>query len=325
MRALVTGANGFIGSNLVRALIKRGFRVRAFVKPDSNLKNLEGLDVEIFHGDVRDMDSLERAIRGSDFVFHVAAIYSFRAPRSLLYDVNVKGTVNVMEACMKIKPERIVHTSSVSAVGIPKDRPGREEDEPGPGDLVSEYKRTKYLAELEVRKFAKKGLPVVIVNPSTPIGPYDYKPTPTGEMVLRFLKGKMFAYVDTGLNIVDVEDVAIGHILALERGRTGERYILGNKNMTLKEIFETLSSISGIPSPKFKIPAFIPYLIAVGGMVREKITKKPPSLSLDEVRMMKKRMYFDPSKAVRELGFPHSSVEEAFRKAVRWFREEGYV
>ena len=325
MRAFVTGATGFVGANVVRALLAKGFDVKALVRRGSDRRNVDGLPIHKVEGDLSNIDNLTSALPGCDALFHVAARYSlWRSESEELFRSNVQGTRNILDAADRAGVSRIVYTSSVAAIGVPP--PGEaanEETETSVGQLVSDYKKTKFLAEQEVLARAAKGQHIVVVNPSTPIGPYDVKPTPTGEIILRFLNRKMPAYVETGLNIIDVEDVAAGHVLALERGRPGQRYILGNKNLTFKELLDMLESITGLKAPTVRVPHFIPLAAAfVDELILGRMGKKP-SVSFDSVRMSKKAMYYDSSKAVRELGLQLSSIENAIRKAVNWFRENG--
>jgi dihydroflavonol-4-reductase len=328
MKTLVTGGTGFVGANVVRALLKRGAEVRALVRPRSDTQNLDSLDVELVAGDLRDRSSLEAALEGCDTVYHVAAMYTLwaRNPREI-YDSNVTGTINILEAAGQAGVQKVVYTSSVATIGLPKDgTPGNEDIPLAPEDMVSDYKRSKYLAEQEVLKYARRGLPVVIVNPSLPVGAWDVKPTPSGQIIVNFLRGKIPAYVDTGLNVVDVEDVAIGHVMAAERGRIGERYILGHANLTLPELFQLLEQISGRRAPHVRIPYSVAYLSAcVSECVARTITHKPPFVTLAGVKLSRKRMFFDASKAVRELGLPQTPAIEALSKAVQWFREHRYA
>jgi dihydroflavonol-4-reductase len=328
MKTLVTGGTGFVGANVVRMLLQRGTEVRALVRPRSDTQNLDQLDVELVAGDLRDRGSLEAALEGCDTVYHVAAMYALWAanPKEI-YDSNVTGTVNLLEAAGQAGVEKIVYTSSVATIGLPKDgTPGTEEVPLPAEDLVSDYKRSKYLAEQEVLKYAQRGLPVVIVNPSFPVGPWDVKPTPSGQIIVNFLRGKIPAYVDTGLNVVDVEDVAIGHIMAAEKGRIGERYILGHANLTLPELFQLLEQVSGMRAPRIRIPYGFAYLSAcVSECMARTITHRPPFVTLAGVRLSRKRMFFDASKAVRELGLPQTPPVKALSQAVQWFRGHGYV
>jgi dihydroflavonol-4-reductase len=328
MKTLVTGGTGFVGANVVRTLLQRGREVRALVRPRSDTRNLDSLDVELVAGDLRDRGSLEAAIEGCDTVYHVAAVYTlWTTNRQEVYDSNVTGTVNLLEAAGMAGVQKIVYTSSVATIGLPKaGTPGTEDIPLQPEDLVNDYKRSKYLAEQEALKYAQRGLPVVIVNPSFPVGPWDVKPTPSGQMIVNFLRGKIPAYVDTGLNVVDVEDVALGHIMAAEKGHIGERYILGHANLTLLELFQLLEHISGVKAPRFRIPYSCAYLSAcVSEFMARTITHKPPFVTRAGVQLSQKRMFFDASKAVRELGFPQTPVVEAVSKAVRWFRAHGYA
>jgi dihydroflavonol-4-reductase len=328
MKTLVTGGTGFVGANVVRALLQCGMEVRALVRPRSDTRNLDNLDVELVAGDLRDRGSLEAALEGCDTVYHVAAMYALWAsdPRQI-YESNVTGTVNLLDAAGTAGVQKIVYTSSVATIGLPKDGTLGTEDAPlRPEEMISHYKRSKYLAEQEVLKYAQRGLPVVIVNPSLPVGPWDVKPTPSGQIIVNFLRGKIPAYVDTGLNVVDVEDVAMGHILAAKKGRIGERYILGHANLTLLEMFHLLEEVSGVRAPRVRIPYGFAYLSAcVSEFVANTITHKPPFVTLAGVKLSRKRMFFDASKAVRELGFPQTPAVEALRKAVQWFRAHGYA
>lgn len=327
MKNFVTGGTGFLGSALVRKLLERGEEVVALARPGSGLRNLEGLDVEVACGDLLDRESLRAAMKGCRRVYHAAAEYSLWVPdKKAIYAVNVDGTKNVLTAAVEAGLERAVYTSTVGALGNPGDgTPGREDTPVSINDMAGDYKRSKFMAEQAALEFAARGFPVVITNPSTPVGPRDAKPTPTGKMILDFLKGKMAAYLDTGLNLIDVDDAAEGHILAMEKGRPGEKYILGNRDMTLKEIFELLSGLTGMPAPKVRLPYYFVFPIALASTAfAEYVTRRPPLAPVDAVRMAKKVMFFDQSKAVSELGLPQSPVEDALARAVAWFRENGY-
>jgi dihydroflavonol-4-reductase len=325
---LVTGGTGFVGSRLVRRLLARGERVRCLVRKTSSLGNLEGLPVEQITGNLQDSASLAEAVRGCRTVYHVAADYRLwsRDPQEL-YRNNVNGTRNLLEAAERAGCERIVYCSSVGALGIPKDgTPGTETTPVKLEDMIGHYKRSKFLAEQEALRAAQRGVPVVIVNPSTPVGPNDIKPTETGRIITRFLNDQMPAYLDTGLNLVDVDDVAEGHILAAEKGRIGEKYILGNRNMTLREILETLAALTGKRAPRGKIPYGVALGIAyVNEFFSGTLLGREPGVPVEGVRMAGKVMFFDASKAVRELGLPQTPVEEALERAIRWFRDHGYV
>lgn len=323
----LTGGSGFVGAHLARALVERDAEVRCLVRPTSDRTNLEGLDVELFEGDLRDRRSLDRGLAGCETVFHCAADYRLYAPNPQeIYDVNVGGTENLLAAAAQAGVDRVVYTSSVGALGLTDD--GAPADEAAPvelDDMIGHYKRSKYLAEREAQRWAGEGLPVVIVNPSTPVGDRDVKPTPTGQMIVDFLNRKMPAYVDSGLNLIDVRDVAEGHLLAAERGRVGEKYILGHRNLTLKEILERLAGLTGLPAPKVRLPHWIPLTVAAVDTTLARWTGRTPRVSLESVRMSKKRMFFDASKAVSELGLPQSPVDGALARAVAWFEDHGYV
>jgi dihydroflavonol-4-reductase len=323
----VTGGTGFIGAHVVRALLRRGESVRCLVRASSRLDNLEGLPVEFVSGDVTDRASLSRAMAGARRVFHCAADYrlSARRPREI-YAANVEGTGNVLAAAAELGAERVVYTSSVGALGLARNgRPGDEDTPVEPRSLIGHYKKSKHEAEGVALEWAGKGLPVVVVNPSTPVGEMDIKPTPTGRMIVDFVNRRMPAYVETGLNLVDVRDVGEGHALAAEKGRIGQKYILGNRNMTLKEIFDALSRLTGIPSPRIRLPHWIPLAAAAVDTGASRLMGREPRVPLEGVRMSRHRMFFDAGKAVAELGLPQTPVEEALARAVAWFRENGYV
>lgn len=326
MRAFVTGASGFVGGHLVRALLARGDEVRCLVRPVSR-RLLEGLPVEVIEGDLTDPDSVRRAIAGAEAVYHCAADYRLYVPDpARMYAANVEGTRNVLRAAAEADVRRVVYTSSVGALGLTADGTPADETTPvGLEDMVGHYKKSKYLAEREAEAWVGRGLPVVIVNPSTPIGERDVKPTATGRLVLDFLRGRIPAYVDTGLNLVDVRDVAAGHILAMERGRVGERYILGNRDMTLKAVLETLAAIAGLPAPRVRVPHWVPLAVAAVDTGIARMRGGSPRFELDAVRLSRKKMYFSAGKAVRELGLPQTPIEEPLRRAVAWFRTQRYV
>jgi dihydroflavonol-4-reductase len=329
-QALVTGGTGFIGSHVVRRLLAEQVTVRCLARPGSNRANLTGLPVEIVEGDLSDPASLHRALEGCTQLFHVAADYRIwaRHPEEL-ERTNVEGTRHILLAAADARLERIVFTSSVAAVGRPDSNGhigiGREELEPTPDQLVGAYKRTKLASDRLAREFAQQGLPLVIVNPAAPIGSHDIKPTPTGKMIVDFLNHKMPAYIDTGMNFVDVEDVATGHWLAAQKGRPGERYILGHRNMSLKEFLEKLAAVAGQPAPRIKIPYAVAWVAGAVSTGLSYFTGKEPQIPLDGVRMGHAPMYYDASKAVRELGLPQTPVESAIEKAVRWFRQNNYI
>lgn len=326
-KTLVTGATGFVGSHVVRKLLALGEPVRVLIRRTSPMKLIVGLEVEVVTGDLTDRESVRRAVTGCRRIYHVAADYRLWAPdHREIYRANVQGTQNVLEAALAAGVERIVTTSTVGALAPSHNGEPTTEDSPATlGEMIGHYKRSKFLAEAQVLAAARAGLPVVIVNPSTPVGERDLKPTPTGQMIVDFLNGRMPAYVETGLNLIDVEDVAEGHLLAMEKGRVGERYILGNRNLTLKEILEMLARISGRPAPQLRLPRSVALGLAILSTGISAITRRPPRIPLEGVRMTRKRMFFDSSKAVRELGLPQRSVEAALSKAVHWFRANGYT
>jgi dihydroflavonol-4-reductase len=322
--AFVTGASGFVGANLARALLDRGWRVRALVRGAAT--SLAGLDVEIVPGDLF-APALADAMRGCDALFHAAARYSlWRRDGDDMFRTNVEGTRNALAAARAAGVPRTVHTSSVGAIGVRDDgMPADETHQTELHGLIGSYKRSKYGAELAVRDALMAGQDVVIVNPTTPVGPWDTKPTPTGEIIVRFLTGRMPAYVDTGLNVVDVRDVAIGHVLAYERGVTGERYILGNENLTLRALLHRLAAVAGRRAPRLRLPYLIPLAYAA---LREYTLEPlgiPPDVSVESVRMSRQRMFYTAEKAVRELGLPQSPVTNALADAVTWFQDHGYA
>ncbi|QEM68843.1 NAD-dependent epimerase/dehydratase family protein [Geobacter sp. FeAm09] len=327
MKTFITGATGFIGASIARELLKDGREVRALVRAGSDTSNLAGLDLELWQGDLRDQDSLRQGLKGCDVLYHAAADYRLwtRDPQQM-YRVNVEGTKAVLEAALENGLARVVYTSSVGTLGNPGDgTPGTEDTPVALADMVGHYKKSKFLAEREAERFVGRGLDLVIVNPSTPVGPLDIKPTPTGKIIVDFLNRKMPAYLDTGLNIIAVEDCARGHILAEQKGRVGEKYILGNANLTLRDIFGLLEEITGLAAPRVRLP-YTPILLAA--CVNEaiaRITGREPLIPLAGVRMAAKFMFFDSTKAVRELGLPQTPVNDALQRAVAWFRGNGYA
>jgi dihydroflavonol-4-reductase len=325
--ALVTGGTGFVGANLVRELSGRGASVRVLLRPASNRRGLEGCAVEIAEGDLVDAAAVRRAVAGARHVYHVAADYRLWTPDPrVLYRANVDGTRHVLLAAAEAGAQRIVYTSTVGALGIPGDgTPGDESTPVCLADMVGAYKASKFLAERVADETAAAGAPVIIVNPSAPIGPWDIKPTPTGQMIVDFLRGRMIGSVDTGLNIVHVRDVARGHVLAAERGRPGERYILGHENLPLIDILRRLAAVTGLPAPRLRIPYAAAWLAAAGMEGVARVTGRPPRVALTAVRMARKYMYFSSAKAVRQLGLPQTPVDEALRDAVDWFVAREYV
>ena len=328
MKVLVTGATGFIGFHVARLLAQKGVQVVALAREGSDTSALRSLDIEPFRGDIRDAGSVRRALKGCSQLYHLAADYRLWVPDpGNMYRINVEGTKNVMQAALELGVGKVVYTSSVGVLATSADGSLSNEDTPvNPGELAGHYKRSKFIAEQEVRLFAGKGLPVVIVNPSTPIGPMDRRPTPTGRIIVDFLSGRMPAYLDTGLNFVDVEDVAMGHWLASRHGRNGERYILGNENITLGDFLKSLAGITGLKPPRIRLP-YLPVLCAayVDEALSKWITNKHPRVPLTGVKMARRYMFFDCSKALRELHMPRSPIVRAMENAVGWFRENGYV
>ncbi|MDX1486749.1 MAG: NAD-dependent epimerase/dehydratase family protein [Acidiferrobacterales bacterium] len=327
MTTLVTGASGFIGSAVVRALLQAGHEVRVFLRPQSDRRNIEGLPVSVATGDLTNRVSLERAVDGCEVLFHVAADYRIWVPNpDDIYRINVTGTRDLMLAAGAAGVKRVVYTSSVATLGSNGDHSPSNEDTPVTlAEMIGHYKRSKFLAEQEVHKLVQEaGLPAVIVNPSAPIGPRDIKPTPTGRLVLDAARGRMPAYVDTGLNVVHVDDVGTGHVLAFERGRVGQRYILGARNMTLIEILQTIAQISGRRPPRLCLPPNVILPFAYLSEIWARLMRGEPRISVDGVRLARKYMFFSIDKARRELGFDPRPAEQALRDAIGWFREHGY-
>jgi dihydroflavonol-4-reductase len=333
MNCFVTGASGFIGANVAHELVARGHHIKVLLRSGGTAPGLAGLDCERIKGDVSDRALLESAMRGCDWCFHVAASYHlWLRDYAPMYAANVDGTRNVIESAAAAGCRRIVYTSTVGCIGLPGTINGEivPTDESTPvseAQMSNHYKRSKWQAEQVALELARKGLPVVIVNPSAPIGPRDVKPTPTGQVIVDFLNRAMPGYVDTGLNYVHVRDVAIGHILAAEKGRIGERYILGNAegNWTMKKAFQVLEEITGIPGPKMRVPLFIALGAAYVNEGISFFTGKAPKAPVAGVRMAKYKMYFNPAKAVRELRLPQTPPRQALTDAVEWFRQNGYV
>jgi dihydroflavonol-4-reductase len=327
MKTFVTGATGFIGASIVRELLRDGREVRVLVRSTSDLSNLKGLDVELCEGDLLDTPVLRQGLKGCDVLYHAAADYRLwtRNPEDM-YRTNVGGTTAVLEAAMESALSRVVYTSSVGTLGTTGNGvPGTEDTGVSLDDMVGPYKKSKFLAEREAERFVSRGLPLVIVNPSTPVGPWDIKPTPTGKIIVDFLKRKMPAYLDTGLNLIAVEECARGHILAEQKGCTGRKYILGNANLSLNHIFRMLQEITGIQAPRVRLP-YAPVLAAAWlneGLSR--MTGREPLIPLAGVRMAAHHMYFDSGRAVRELGLPQTPVKKALERAVEWFRSNGYI
>ncbi len=333
MKCFVTGASGFIGANLVHELVARGHRVKALLRDTSDVRGLAGVEFERVQGDLSDRALLKTAMHRCDWCFHVAASYHlWLRDYAPMYAANVEGTRNVLEAAAQAGVNRIVYTSTVGCIGLPVEMDGKlvptDETAPASGtQMCNPYKRSKWQAELVAVQLARKGLPIVIVNPSAPIGPRDMKPTPTGQVIVDFLNRAMPAYLDTGLNLVHVRDVAVGHIRAAERGSFGERYILGNAegNFTMREAFAILEEITGLPAPRRQIPYWMALAAAHVSEACAAVTGKPPVAPLAGVRMAKSKMFFNPAKAIRELELPQTPPRQALADAVAWFRAQGYV
>ncbi len=328
MKAFVTGSTGFLGSHVARALLNRGAELRLLVRGSSRLDNIADLNAERVVGDLRDIESLKRGMSGCEIVFHVAADYRLWAVNGReLYDSNVEGTRNILSAAKAAGVQLVVYTSSVATMGFGNN--GQLTDENTPvtlSNMIGDYKRSKFMAEQLVIEAARAGQHVIMVNPTTPIGERDIKPTPTGRIIVDFLKRKFPAYVDTGLNLLDVTDCAEGHLLALEKARPGERYILGGENLTLKQILDKLAAITGLPSPKIELPYAVAYATGVvDTLVTGKLLRREPRVTLDAVRMGRKKMFVSSAKAERELGWSAAPVDDALLRAVDWFSANGYV
>jgi dihydroflavonol-4-reductase len=323
----ITGATGFVGSAVARKLVAGGFGVRALVRPHSPRTNLDGLQIDIVEGDMRDPDAVLKAAKDARYVFHLAADYRLWAPDpDEIMQANLEGTRVVMEAARTVQPERIVYTSSVATLKPRGD--GLPADETTPlceNEGIGAYKRSKIAAERLVERMIGDGLPAVIVNPSTPVGPRDLRPTPTGRLIVEAASGRVPAFVDTGLNLVHVDDVAAGHLAALRHGRIGERYILGGENMTLAEILGSIATRMGRSPPRFRLPRGVVYPLALGAEALARVTKREPFVTLDGLRMAKHRMYFTSAKAKRDLGYQARPAEEGLRDAIDWFRQAGYL
>jgi dihydroflavonol-4-reductase len=328
MLTFLTGATGYLGSHVARVLVEQGANLRLLVRPTSNLKNLEGLNAETVTGDLRDAASLEKPIAGCEAVFHVAADYRLwvKDPAEM-YRSNVEGTRAILEAARKNNVRCVVYTSSVATMGFTGNGLPADEDSPvSLADMIGHYKRSKFMAEQVALEAGRSGMRVITVNPTTPVGEQDIKPTPTGRIIVDFLKGKFPAYVETGLNLVDVRECALGHVAALEKGKSGERYILGGENLTLKQILDKLGAISGLPSPNIKLPYFVAY---AAGLVDQTVSGRwlgrEPRATVETVRMGKKKMWASSAKAERELGWRTAPVDKALRRAIEWFRANAYA
>jgi dihydroflavonol-4-reductase len=327
MTTLVTGATGFVGSHVARQLLASGEKVRVLVRPTSHSKLLDELRVDRVEGDLRDAASIDRAMVGVRRVFHVAADYRlWTAHPEEIYESNVEGTRRLITSAQRAGVERIVYTSTVATIAVPRHGAlPNEETHAELGEMIGHYKRSKFLAEQVALDAAKAGVPVVIVNPTAPVGPGDWKPTPTGRIILDFLLGKMPAYVDTGLNVVAVEDVAAGHLLAAEKGRIGERYILGARNMTLKEILDALSAITGRRAPRVKLPHVVALAAGYADELYSRLAGREPQIPVEGVKMSRHKMFVESDKASRELGYKPGKIESALERAVRWYEDNGYI
>jgi len=327
MKTLVTGATGLVGSAVVRELLARGREVKALKRPDSDLRNLEGLDLELVDGDLLDRDSLDRAMKGCDRLHQIAAVYRHWHPKGgdFIRRTNVEGVRNVIEAARKNNIELVIYTSSISSVGFHSDRLSTEEDFPRPKDCRRQpYRESKLLSENIAREFAKD-MAIVILNPASPIGVGDWAPTPTGRVILDFLNGKMPAYVEVGFNLIDVDDLAKGYLAAEEKGRPGERYILGNRNIFLKDFLEMMADMTGLKAPSIRIPGFLLRPVAELNQVIADIIKVEPVVAVEQALHTRYNEFVDCKKAVTELGLPQNDIRIAIRKAVRYYLEQGRV
>jgi dihydroflavonol-4-reductase len=326
MTTLVTGAAGFLGSHVTRQLVARGDDVRVLMRVSSTNRAIADLSLEYVTGDLRDPASLDRAMKGVKRVFHVAADYRLWARRSQdIYDSNVGGTKNLLEAARRAGVEQLIYTSTVATIAVDRPQHPNESTDAKLEEMVGHYKRSKWLAEKEALAAAKNGLPVIVAMPTTPVGPWDWKPTPTGKIILDFLNGKMPGYVETGLNFVGVEECAAGHLLIAEKGKVGERYLLGAENLTLKGMLDLLSKIAGLPAPKLKIPHGLALGVAYASTVFSRLIGREPGIPVEGVKIARHMMYVDCSRARRELGFKAGPVAAALERAVRWYEANGYI
>jgi len=326
MSTLVTGAAGFLGSHVTRQLVARGEEVRVLIRASSSNRAISDLPLEYVTGDLRDPASLERAMKGVRRVFHVAADYRLWAKRSQeIYDSNVGGTKNLLAAAKAAGVAQLIYTSTVATIAVDRLELPNEFTDSKLEEMIGHYKRSKWMAEQEALKAAKEGLPVVVAMPTTPVGPWDWKPTPTGKIILDFLNGKMPGYVETGLNFVGVEECAAGHLLVAERGKVGERYLLGAENLTLKEMLDTLAKITSLPAPGMKIPHGVALGVAYVESTLSRLVGREPQIPVEGVKIAQHRMFVDCSRAQKELGFQPGSVAAALERAVRWYQLKGYV
>jgi dihydroflavonol-4-reductase len=326
MTTLVTGAAGFLGSHVARQLVERGDSVRVLLRPASSNRPLTDLPLEYVTGDLRDTASLERAAKGVERVFHVAADYRLWARRSRdIYDSNVQGTKNLLDAARRAGVRQFIYTSTVATIAVDRPDLPNEATDSALDEMIGHYKRSKWLAEKEVLQAAKDGFPAIVAMPTTPVGPNDWKPTPTGKIIVDFLNGKMPGYVVTGLNFVGVEDCAAGHLLVAEKGKIGERYLLGAENLTLKQFLDSLAQITGLPAPKWRIPHGVALGVAYGSTIFSRLLGREPQIPVEGVKIARHMMFVDCARAQRELGFKTGSVAAALERAVRWYEANGYV
>jgi len=326
MTTLVTGAAGFLGSHVARQLMARGDDVRVLLRASSTNRAIADLSLEYVTGDLREPASLDRAMKGVKRVFHMAADYRLWARRSReIYDSNVGGTKNLLAAAKRAGVEQLVYTSTVATIAVDRPKLPNEFTDAKLDEMVGHYKRSKWMAEREVLNAAKNGLPVIVAMPTTPVGPWDWKPTPTGKIILDFLNGKMPGYVETGLNFVGVEECAAGHLLLAEKGKVGERYLLGGENLTLKAMLDMLAKITGLRAPSLKIPHGLALGVAYANTVFSRLLGREPGIPIEGVKIARHMMFVDCSRAQRELGFKAGPVAAALERAVRWYEANGYI
>jgi dihydroflavonol-4-reductase len=326
MIALVTGASGFLGSHIARQLVARGESVRVLLRPSSQNRAIADLPLEYVTGDLRDTASLDRAMKGIGRVFHVAADYRLWAKHSQdIYDSNVGGTKNVLAAAKRARVEQFIYTSTVATIAVDRSAQPNEFTDAKLEEMIGHYKRSKWMAEREALNAANEGLPVIVAMPTTPVGPWDWKPTPTGKLIVDFLNGKMPGYVETGLNFVGVEECAAGHLLVAEKGKVGQRYLLGSENLTLKQMLDILAKITGLPAPSLKISHHVALGVAYASTIFSRLVGKEPGIPIEGVRIAQHKMFVDCGRSQRELGFKAGPVAAALQRAVRWYETNGYV
>ena len=326
MTTLVTGAAGFLGSHVARQLVARGENVRVLLRPSSQNRAIADLPLEYVTGDLRDTNSLDRALKGIHRVFHAAADYRLWAQHSQdIYDSNVGGTKNILAAAKRASVEQFIYTSTVATIAVDRPAQPNESTDSKLEEMIGHYKRSKWMAEREALNAAKEGLPVIVAMPTTPVGPWDWKPTPTGKLIVDFLNGKMPGYVDTGLNFVGVEECAAGHLLVAEKGKVGERYLLGGENLTLKQVLDTLAKITGLPSPSLKISYNVALGVAYASTIFSRLVGKEPGIPVEGVKIAQHKMFVDCARSQSELGFKPGPVAAALERAVRWYEANGYV